>query len=49
MPAFLDAITVESVEEIYAQLIEHLGDIFSDPTEATNRATRFLTKYYLNV
>jgi len=48
MDTFVNAITITSVEEIYAQLIEHLSDRFSDPTEATNRATRFLAKYYLN-
>lgn len=39
---------IEDVEEIYAKLIEHLGDRFSDSVEATNRATDFLMKYYLN-
>jgi len=47
MTTLLNAITIASVEEIYAQLIEHLGDRFSDPVEATNRATHFLTKYYI--
>jgi len=49
MTTLLNAITIASVEEIYAQLIEHLGDRFSDPTEATNRATGFLSKYYLKI
>jgi len=49
MTSLLDMITIASVEEIYAQLIEHLGDRFSDPIEATNKATSFLTKYYLNM
>jgi len=49
MPIPLDAISIASIEEIYAQLIEHIGDRFSDPVEATNRATHFLTKYYLNM
>jgi len=48
MTTLLDMITVASVEEIYAQLIEHFGDRFSDPTEATNKATSFISKYYLN-
>jgi len=49
MTTLQDMITITSVEEIYAQLIEHLGDRFSDPIEATNKATSFLTKYYLNI
>jgi hypothetical protein len=45
----LNVLTIASVEEIYAQLIEHLGERFPDPIEATNKATYFLTKFYLNI
>ena len=38
-----------SVEETYSQLIEHLSDRFTDPTEAINKATHILAKYYLNI
>jgi len=49
MITFLNAITIDSIEEIYAQLIEHFGDRFSDPVEATNRSTSFLSKYYFYI
>jgi len=49
MTTFLNMLTTARVEEIYGQLIEHFGDKFSDPIEAVNRATHFLSKYYLNI
>jgi len=44
----MNALSVEEVEQIYAQLAEHLADRF-DPIEAMNRATDILAKYYLGV
>ncbi len=45
----LDTMTVVSVEELYAQLMEHLNDRYTDPVEAINKATQLLAKYYLNI
>ena len=49
MTTILDTPWLFSVEEIYSQLIEHLNDRFTDPTEAINKATHILAKYYLNI
>jgi len=49
MTILLNAIPITRVEEIYAQLIEHFGERFFDPVEATNKATDFLSKYYFNI
>lgn len=42
-------ITVDRIEKTYSQLIEHFSDRFAEPTEAINKATQFLAKYYLNI
>ena len=42
-------LTIGSVEEMYVQLIDHLNNRSSDLAEATNRATQFLTKYYIKI
>jgi hypothetical protein len=44
-----DPLWLFDVEEIYSQLIEHLSERFIDPTEAVNKATDILAKYYLNI
>jgi len=42
-------ITIDSVEGIYTQLMEHLSDRFCDPKEAINKATYVLAKYYISI
>ena len=42
-------ITITTVEKIHSQLMEHFNDRFTEPTEAINKATRFLAKYYLSI
>ena len=49
MSTIVDMLWLLRVEEIYSQLIEHLGDRFKDPVEAINKATHLLAKYYLNI
>jgi hypothetical protein len=41
--------TIARAEKIHSQLMEHLNDRFTEPTEAINKATQFLAKYYLNI
>jgi hypothetical protein len=40
--------TITRVGRIYSQMMEHLSDRFTEPTEAINKATYFVAKYYLS-
>jgi len=48
MSTTIDVSWLLSVDLLYSQLMEHFSDRFTDPTEAINKATHILAKYYLN-